>query len=301
MCAEHVTRRNFLRGTAGGALAVAIGVSACAPVDLTAQDAGGDLLSRIRDRGEVNIGIANESPYGFVDSAGRITGEAPELARIIFQRLGVERMNPRVTDFGSLIPALQVGVFDVIAAGMFITPARCKQILFSDPEYQAPQTLLVPKGNPKGVNTLDDIVAKKDVRVGLLTGSAETTYADALGLKDRSVIFDSVFSGLDGILANRADAFALTTISLRDAVSKRPDAPLELTPAYVPIIEGEQKLGCGAFGFRRDQRVFRDAFNAELNRMRANGELLATVRPFGFTESEMTKLTVAELCTDTSS
>ena len=299
MCAAHVTRRNFLLGAAAGALGMA--VSSCSTVDLTAQEAGGDLLDRIRDRGEVNIGIANEAPYGFVDRAGRITGEAPELARIVFQRLGVERMNPRITDFGALIPALQVGVFDVIAAGMFVTPARCKQILFSDPEYQAPESLMVPKGNPKGIKTLDDIVARKDIRVGLLTGSANISYATDLGLMDRAVIFDSVFSGLDGILANRADAFSLTAISLRDALNKRPDAPLELTPAYVPVIGGKRKLGCGAFGFRRDQRTFRDAFNVELNRMRSSGELLSTVRPFGFTESEMTTLTATELCTDTSS
>jgi polar amino acid transport system substrate-binding protein len=40
----------------------------------------------------------------------------------------------------------------------------------------------------------------------------------------------------------------------------------------------------------------RHAFNVELMKMKKSGELFRILRPFGFTEKEMTKLTTKELC-----
>jgi polar amino acid transport system substrate-binding protein len=38
-----------------------------------------------------------------------------------------------LTEWGSLIPGLNAGRFDIITAGMYITPKRCKNVAFTDP------------------------------------------------------------------------------------------------------------------------------------------------------------------------
>ena len=61
-----------------------------------------------------------------------------------------------LTEFGSLIPGLKAGRFDIIAAGMFVNPARCDEIAFSEPSYGIGQAMLVPDGQPEGHQRLRD-------------------------------------------------------------------------------------------------------------------------------------------------
>ena len=296
MCAVNLGRRSFLRSAAFGAVVLGAG---CSRVDLGAEPHGGSLLHKLRERGEVRIGFANESPYGFINADAELTGESPELARVIFRRLGVHKMEPIPSEFGALISGLKVGLFDVIGAGMAVTPERCREVLFTNPEYNAPAAFLVPSGNPRGIHTFADVAAQPDFRLGVLIGAVEAEYAEGAGVPgDRITPYADQPSGFDAVLTGRVDAFALTTISLKDALSKRPGAPLEITPGFVPIVDGEPQYSAGAFAFLPDQRNIVNAFNRELAELKAEGALLPILRPFGFSKEEMTDLTAAELCAD---
>ncbi|HSJ28435.1 MAG TPA: transporter substrate-binding domain-containing protein, partial [Acidimicrobiia bacterium] len=120
--------------------------------------AGDDLLSQLRNAGTVRIGIANEVPYGYEDEDGNPTGEAPEVAKAVLANLGIENVEAVVVDFGTLIPGLQAGQFDMIAAGMFITPERAQQIIFSDPDYCVSNAFAVAEGNPLGISDFQSII-----------------------------------------------------------------------------------------------------------------------------------------------
>ncbi|MBM7815183.1 ectoine/hydroxyectoine ABC transporter substrate-binding protein EhuB [Saccharothrix algeriensis] len=295
MSSSPLSRRRFL--AAAGGVGVALATAGCSAVDLTSEQGGGNLLERLRAVGEVRVGFGNEAPYGYIDSRGELTGEAPEVAKAVFRRLGVDRFVPALSDFGALIPGLRAGLFDVIAAGMFITPARCEQILFSDPDYNAPEAILVRDRDAGRITSLADFVADRGLKLGLLLGSVEVDVAAGYGVPpERTVVFATQAGGIDGVLAGRADGLLLTGISLRHALSTRPDAPLRLTAPFVPVLDGVEQYGAGGFGFRPDQLRLRDAFNAELAALKRSGELLEIVRPFGFTESEMTDLTADRLC-----
>ena len=65
--------------------------------------------------------------------------------RKVFERMEIGTIKPVLTEWGSLIPGLRAGRFDLIAAGMYITPERCKQVLFTDPHYRLLDTLLVAR------------------------------------------------------------------------------------------------------------------------------------------------------------
>lgn len=287
-------RRNFLRAAACAAVVLGTG---CARVRLGAEPNGGTLLRRLQERGEVRIGFANESPYGFINADAELTGESPELAKVIFRRLGVEKMVPIPSEFGALISGLKVGLFDVVGAGMAVTPTRCKEVLFTNPEYNAPAAFLVPSGNPKGVRNFADVAAQPDFQLGVLIGAVEADYAEGAGVPpDRITPYADQPSGFDAVLTGRVDGFALTTISLRDALSKRPGAPLEITSGFVPIVDGEPQYSAGAFAFLPDQQNIVNAFNQILAELKASGELLRILAPFGFSQEEMTDLTAEQLC-----
>ncbi|MFG3287810.1 ectoine/hydroxyectoine ABC transporter substrate-binding protein EhuB [Streptomyces sp. NPDC048179] len=285
------SRRALLAGVAAvGALAAA----GCTRVATASTDNGGDLLQRLRAQGVVRLGIAGEIPFGYIDRNGHLTGEAPELAKAVFKRLGVDSVQPVPTEFGSLIPGLNSQQFDVVAAGMYVNPERCAQVIFADPDYQMLDSFVVRKGNPKGLHDYQDIVAKK-AKFATGTGYAEIQYAVEAGYKESDILIvpDQV-AGLNAVEAGRVDVFAGTAVTVRAVVKK--SAKAEATEPFAPLVGGKPHVDGGAFAFRSAETRLRDAFNVELRKLKQSGELLRILRPFGFTRAEMTDLTAKELC-----
>lgn len=294
------TRRTFLTRS-GLALVVAPAVlSACSTTDTSSPESAGggstDALQRLLDQGYVRVGFANEAPYGYAEPDGTLTGEAPEVAKVIFEALGIPEVQGVLTEFGSLIPGLQARRFDVIAAGMFINPERCAEITFSNPDYQATTAFMVPAGNPMGILTYEDVTST-GARLGVLTGAVEGGYAEALGVPAEQIVtFTDQPSMYDGLAAGRADAVSLTTISLRNILATREGAPFEVTEPFVPVVDGVEQTGAGGYGFHNDDQALVEAFNEELAALKDSGELLEIIEPFGFSEAELTDLTAEELC-----
>ncbi|MEN3583282.1 ectoine/hydroxyectoine ABC transporter substrate-binding protein EhuB [Streptomyces sp. ZYX-F-203] len=289
--APRPTRRSLLAGVAAlGAL----GAAGCSRVATGSGAEGGDLLDRLRAQGVVRLGIAGEIPFGYIDRNGELTGEAPEVAEVIFKRLGVDRVQPVPTEFGSLIPGLKSQQFDVVAAGMYINPDRCEQVIFSDPDYQMLDSFIVRKGNPMGLRDYADVV-DRGARFATGSGYAEIAYAVEAGYRESDILIvpDQV-AGLNAVEAGRVDVFAGTALTTREVVRKSTKA--EVTEAFRPIVGGEPHVDGGGFAFRPGETNLRDAFNEELHRLKDSGELLRILRPFGFTEDEMTELTAKELC-----
>src|SRR5690606_10326229 len=132
------------------------------------------------------VGIANEVPYGYQDEDGNPTGEAPTVGREVLSRLGIDEMDAVVVEFASLIPGLQAGRFDMIAAGMFINPERAGQILFSDPDYCAATAFAVAEGNPKNLVDFESFI-DADATLGVLGGAVEEGYAVDSGVPDGKI------------------------------------------------------------------------------------------------------------------
>ncbi|MGW5325007.1 ectoine/hydroxyectoine ABC transporter substrate-binding protein EhuB [Streptomyces sp. NPDC004014] len=288
------SRRSLLAGVAAVGAVGALGATGCTRVASASDENGGDLLDRLRAQGVVRLGIAGEIPFGYIDRSGHLTGEAPELAKAIFKRLGVDRVQPVPTEFGSLIPGLNSQQFDVVAAGMYVNAERCRQVIFADPDYQMLDSFIVRKGNPKGLRSYQDVVEKK-AKFATGTGYAEIAYAVEAGYKESDILIvpDQV-AGLNAVEVGRVDVFAGTALTTREVVKK--SAKAEATEPFAPLVKGERHVDGGAFAFRPTETKLRDAFNVELRRLKRSGELFRILRPFGFTKAEMTDLTAKELC-----
>ncbi|MFD4367383.1 ectoine/hydroxyectoine ABC transporter substrate-binding protein EhuB [Rhodococcus sp. NPDC058521] len=266
----------------------------------TSTDTGDDSnhLQSLQDKGTITVGFAGEAPYSFEEN-GQLTGATVALHREIFGKLGIDTVEGVNADFGALIPGLQANRFDVVSAGMSILPQRCEQAAFSDPEFNYTTALMVPTGNPRNVTDMQT-VKDSGIRLATMTGAIESDYADSLGIEAIQVA--SAQDGMDAVTSGRADAFALTAISLNWMKNNNPDAPVDVTPSFVADIDGKPQVGAGATVFRTDDEELLDAYNEELAKITSDPEkYLSIVGPFGFTEAELPdpNLTTAALCEGT--
>lgn len=240
-------------------------------------DGGGEgsLLEELQTAGSITVGIANEIPYGYRDEdTGEVTGEAPEVARLILAELGIENIDAEVVEFGALIAGLQAGNFDMIAAGMYINPDRAEEILFTDPSYCILESMLVPEGNPAGLTDYNS-VAETDVRLAVASGTVNVDYAVDAGIpEDQIVEFAGIEDQYDALAAGRVEAVSGTILTVQQHADVMDG--FEALPSFPALDEdGNDILGCGGFGFRYENQDLRDAFNEQLNALQETGEVQA--------------------------
>ncbi|QSX09729.1 ectoine/hydroxyectoine ABC transporter substrate-binding protein EhuB [Alkalibacter rhizosphaerae] len=250
---------------------------------------GESTLERAQNEGSVTIGFANEKPYAYETADGKLTGEAVEVARAVLNNLGIEELNGELTEFGSLIPGLNAKRFDMITAGMFITPDRAQEVSFANPEYRVGEAIAVTAGNPLNIKSYEDIAAHDSARVAVPGGAIEYEYLIKVGVpEDRIITVPDMPSALSALQAGRAEVITATGPSLQATLDTANDDDIERVVDFTqPVIDGESVVGYGATAFRKEDQDFVDAFNAELNKLQESGELLEIIEPFGFTEAEL--------------
>ncbi|HWT36000.1 MAG TPA: ectoine/hydroxyectoine ABC transporter substrate-binding protein EhuB [Paraburkholderia sp.] len=250
-------------------------------------------LQRIQRTGEVRIGYANEAPFAYTQPDGKVTGESPEISRKIFEKLGVKKVDAVLTEWGSLIPGLRAGRFDVIAAGMYITPERCKQVAFADPQYQIQDTLLVMKGNPKNLHSYGDVAKQPDIKLAVMSGAVEVANSRESGVKDGQLLqVPDTTAQLQAVRTRRADAAAGTALTMKGLAAK--DAGQVETVST--FRDDPKHTGYGALAFRPEDTDLRDAVNKQLHQWLGTPDHLATVSPFGFDKTNLTTKTAADIC-----
>lgn len=278
-----ISRRGLIGLTAGLVTAVAAG-------NAFAETA----LERIRRQGFIRVGFANEAPYGYATPDGKLTGESPEVVKAILAKIGITQVDGVLTEFGSLIPGLLAGRFDIIAAGMFITPKRCEQVQFSEPTYGIGQAFLVKKGNPKHIKDYGSVSENKDLKLAVMAGAVEGGYAKDSGIGPAQlVVLPDQSSLVKAVQAGRADAAALTALSIADMASKNDG--VEATAPF-GTVAGKSVVGHGGVAFRKEDKDLYEAFNNELKKFIGSEEHIKLVTPFGFGKGFLPTKTTAQLC-----
>jgi polar amino acid transport system substrate-binding protein len=260
---------------------------------------GKSTLEQAIEQGYITVGFAGENPYAYKNEEGELTGEAVEIARVILKRLGIEEMRGELTEFSALVGGLQAKRFDMITAGMFINPDRCAAVLFADPEYSIGEGLAVKTGNPLGLNSYAAIADNKDAKVAVMAGAVEIGYLEASGVTEsQMLIVPDQDAAISALQSGRADAMTMTGPALQSRLAEANDSKIERVMDFEqPVVDGESVRGYGATAFRMDDTSFRDAFNAELAKMKESGELLTILQSFGFTEQELPgDMTAQQLC-----
>ncbi|MGS0757366.1 ectoine/hydroxyectoine ABC transporter substrate-binding protein EhuB, partial [Roseateles sp. GG27B] len=68
---------------------VAAIIIAAAALSITTTARAETTMERIQRTGEIRIGYANEAPFAYTRPDGTVTGESPEITRVIFKTIGV--------------------------------------------------------------------------------------------------------------------------------------------------------------------------------------------------------------------
>lgn len=229
-------------------------------------------FEEIKSKGVIITAITNEKPCSYIDDEGKLTGYAIDIARGIFNRLGIEKIDFRIVEMGSIIPGLMAGHFDVVTVSMWISPERLERVIFSDPHDVSGNALVVKRGNPHDLHSEQDII-DKGLKAAASPGSLTYNTIVKLGMPiSRMVSTTDQASGCAAVLSDRADVWISTTVNAPIAVKNYPDLEQAL-PFEPAIIDGKIMLGAGAITFRKEDTDFRDACDIALAEMRDSGEL----------------------------
>jgi polar amino acid transport system substrate-binding protein len=275
-----------------------LGLAACSRVDGGGNgEEGSSILDRLREQGFVAVGLANEIPFGFVDDAGNPAGQSPAVAQAVFEELGVPEIQASSVSWDGLIPGLNANRFDVIAAGMFITPERCGQVAFSEPTATSPEAFLVAEGNPENIQHFTDFADNPDLRLAVLNASVEQSYAEHFGVPEGQMeLIPDQTTGYELLGAGRVDAVSMLSVSHTYLLQDR-GGPFEVTEAFFPEIDGREEKGWGGLCFRQEDAQLLEEVNRVIAEFKESGRLLELGEEWGFTEADLPDdTTTAELC-----
>jgi polar amino acid transport system substrate-binding protein len=171
--------------------------------------------------------IGSDIPYPPFEQGNppNYTGFDVDLMDAIAQKLGLK---PKWVDtsFGTIFADEQAGKFDIVASSTTITPPREKKVTFSDPYFDADQSLMVQKGSP--LQSTQDITSS--TRIGVQQGTTGQDYAEkntpaqVQAYPEIGDAFNALQAGqIDGVINDFAvSAFALKKYPQLDVVETIP-------------------------------------------------------------------------------
>ncbi|CAL9538050.1 hypothetical protein SUDANB120_04187 [Streptomyces sp. enrichment culture] len=243
------------------------------------------LPKKIQDAGVIKVGTdATYAPMEFTEG-GKIVGVDPDVAAALAKQLGVEFKFESGT-FDTLIGSMQTGRSDVVMSSLTDTKARQDGlddkgnktgagVDFVD-YFQASTGILVKKGNPEGIKTLDDLCGKK---VAVQRG---TTYEQSA--KDQAEKCKKDGKGELTVESFPTDAEAQTRVKAGGAVADLNDSPVA---AYIAKTAGggndfeaiANPTDAGFFGIAVDKKntELRDALQQALDAIIKDGTYKAAL------------------------
>ncbi len=246
---------------------------------------GASPFDRLLKSGVIRVGYANERPFSYrVGHAGAIEGESWDIASHVLQQLGFQRIDGIQTEFWSLIPKLLNGTYDLIAAGIFVTPLRYKEIRFSSPTYQNKEGLIVGIGNPLRLNSYADIIRHPSARIAVVFGSVAASHLRLNHVPTNRIIqYADGKTAVIGVRDREADAFISSNVILNELMLEYGTQGISRIPTFDGFkVNGISVVDFGAFGFRKTDTSFRDQFNQILNPFIGSSAHLAMIAKYGF-------------------
>ncbi|TKT69561.1 ectoine/hydroxyectoine ABC transporter substrate-binding protein EhuB [Aquamicrobium sp. LC103] len=267
----------------------------------TVQSEAESTRENIFSSGKITIGIHNQAPWGFRGPDGEATGFHPDLIRSAFKPLGVTEIEFIISDFGALIPGLLAQRIDVVASGLAVTPARCEQVAFSEPDLAIGDALIVKEGNPHNLHSYADISANPNVLIGGSRGSANMGNAIASGIPTPQIQqFQNTEASVSAIMAGRVQAVTFSTATVVSVLSDPKITGLERATPFQGFVKpnGLPAANYAAIAFRKNDLDLRDAYNERLAALKADGTLTAIMEKYGFTTEEEAPdfIVTAKLC-----
>jgi polar amino acid transport system substrate-binding protein len=251
-----------------------------------AQSVSAITVAEAVSQGFVRAAIHNEPPYAYMNAEGKAVGIGPETVAAVLQRMGIPEVVWIVSPFSTLIPGMNAGRWDIVAAQQTIFPARCEQVSFAEPTNASLETLLVKEGNPKNIHGYEDIKANPDIKVATVSGTTELNYLRAYQIPDDQIIIIANHAdGAELVMSGRADAYTLEEPAAGQLLGSGNLKGVETAkPFSIPVVDGKEVISFGATTFRKEDAEFLAAYNKELKAFMQTPEFLEIQTSHGFSE-----------------
>lgn len=218
----------------------------------------------LREGGELIVGsnIAY-APFESLEG-GDPVGFDIDLMTEVAERLELEVRFVNNPSFDALIPSLQDGQYDAIISAMTITAERAEEIAFSDPYFEADQSLIVNASETPDLRASTDLGA--DDVIGVERGTTGQFYAEEnFGDVVAEVrIFEDTPSALSDLEAGRIQAALIDFPVAAFAAETEFEGVLEVVERFTT----DEQYGIGV---AQDNQELLDAINEALAEMRADG------------------------------
>ena len=233
--------------------------------------------SKLVKSGILTVGSdASYPPQEYVDASGKPVGMDIDIASELASRMGLE-LNVVNFKFDDIIPALNAGQFDVVISAMTITDERSKVVDFV-PYFTAGQAVLVQKGNPKGIKTLDDLSGK--------TAVAEQGTIEEQTLKDLNAKLEQAGKPKVNVLIYPTDTDAVDQLRIGRADATLHDSPVaayyaELNSSAFEVAIPNFDSAPEGIATAKTNTAMHDAVDAAIKAMKADGTLNAIYAKWG--------------------
>lgn len=240
------------------------------------------LLDELREKGVVKVGFANEKPYGYENEDGELTGASVDTAKAVFKELGIDEVDGHLADYDNLVPGLGAGKFDAITSGMAITPERCEEAAFAEPDMKYGEGLIVQKGNPLNLHSYKDIADNPDVVISIMSGATENGFVMDEGVDESQIqSAANIPDTIAAVESGRADATTATEMTLLNVLESEGSDNLEFVEDFEqPDVPGQPSYG--AVAFHPDNTELLDAFNEKLAELKEDGTIQDILEKNGF-------------------
>lgn len=214
------------RGSIGVVVGLLLGLAVSAAASAADLELARDsTLEGILQRGTLRVGFeAGYMPFEMIDKRGGLRqrglraaderrggqqvsfiGFDIDIAREMAKALGVKLL-PVHTQWTSIIPALNVGRFDIIMSGMSVTEERLAKVDFADPYMTVGQTVLLHKKHEGAVRVYSDLNDPKYVVASKPGTTGEQAVKEFLS-QAKYKPFGTEIAGAMAVVEGDADAF----------------------------------------------------------------------------------------------
>ena len=201
------------------------------------------------------------APHAMPTLDGKTEGFNVDLANEIAKRLGCE-IEITSTQFSGLLPGLQAGTYDFIAAPTTVTPERAENYLFTEGYLNTDYQFLVRKGTP----TVDTLEGFKGKTIAVNKGSTYDSWArglaDTTGWTVES--YGTNTDAVQAVLSGRAFANVAGQTVVQYAAKRNPQ--LELSYYHSTGL-------VWSMPFRKDDAERRDEFERVVECMKEDGTI----------------------------
>ena len=210
-------------------------------------------------------------PYEFMEG-NEIVGIDAEIAKAIAEKLGYELVIENV-DFDSLIPGVQTGKYDFVAAGMTVTDERKEQVDFTDSYATGIQSIIVKEDS--AITSVDDLFADgANTKIGVQLATTGDLYC-TWDIEDEGLGSVERFNkGADAVMALQSGKVDCVVID------NEPAKVFVANNAGLKILDTEYAVEDYAIAVGKDKPELLKEINTALGELIADGTVAKIIEKY---------------------